>query len=101
MNNNSPKEYALVKSKLIDKIALNNTCIEANVVEESINVLLELITKSLSHGERIEIRGFGSFGVKIVQGHMSKNPKTGERVFVNTKQRVFFKPSKSMAWIKK
>ena len=100
MNNNSQKEYALVKSKLIDNIVLKNTCIEANVVQGAIDSLLEFITKSLSQGERIEIRGFGSFGVKTVQGHESKNPQTGERVFVNTKQRVFFKPSKDMVWLK-
>ena len=55
MNNNSQKEYALVKSKLIDNIVLKNTCIEANVVQGAIDSLLEFITVKIApkwHGCR-------------------------------------------------
>ena len=58
--------------------------------------LLEEMAKSLQAGERIELRGFGSFQVKEKKARQGRNPKTGTRVEVPAKKIPYFKPSKEL-----
>ena len=59
--------------------------------EEIVNVLFDSMSKALISGDRIEIRGFGSFGVKEYKGYTGRNPKTGEIKDVDPKRLPFFK----------
>nr|WP_279384184.1 integration host factor subunit beta [Geotalea toluenoxydans] len=64
--------------------------------EEIINSIFESMTNALLTGDRIEIRGFGSFVVKSYQSYMGRNPKTGESIAVKSKKLPFFKVGKEL-----
>lgn len=59
--------------------------------EEVINTVFGLMSDTLARGERVEIRGFGSFKVKDYDGYQGRNPKTGEIIEVSPKKMPFFK----------
>ncbi len=63
---------------------------------ESVKIVLEAIADSLENGDRIEIRGFGSFHVVDRAGRTGRNPKTGETVIVPPKKIPHFKPGKEL-----
>ncbi len=58
--------------------------------------MLDSMVQSLQAGDRIEIRGFGSFGIRQRKGRIGRNPKTGVRVDVPAKRIPYFKPSKKL-----
>jgi len=64
--------------------------------EEIVNAILETLFSSLVQGDRIEIRGFGSFEVRAYPGYSGRNPKTGERIQVEGKRLPFFKAGKEL-----
>ena len=66
---------------------------EAKVI---VNTIFESITEALSGGDKVELRGFGSFRVKRRKARNGQNPKTGERVRVPPKTVPFFKPGKEL-----
>ena len=65
-------------------------------VDQAIKELLELMSKTLAQGERIEVRGFGSFSLNYRAPRMARNPKTGERVPLAAKYVPHFKPGKEL-----
>ena len=65
-------------------------------VELAVNSMLGCMASALEDGERIEIRGFGSFDLHNRPARLRRNPKTGEAVFLPTKTVVHFKPSKEI-----
>jgi integration host factor subunit beta len=65
--------------------------------EEIVDMLFETMSNALIEGDRIEIRGLGSFTVKEYKGYTGRNPKTGEAVAVNPKKLPFFKAGKELA----
>jgi integration host factor subunit beta len=66
---------------------------ESEVIVETI---FESVVKSLRAGEKVEIRGFGSFRTRERQGRVGRNPKSGDRVEVPAKTIPYFKPSKEL-----
>ena len=64
--------------------------------EEIVNLVFDTMGKALIDGDRIEIRGFGSFMVKQYQGYTGRNPKTGEKITVEEKNLPFFKTGKEL-----
>jgi integration host factor subunit beta len=64
--------------------------------EEIVNLVFETMSKALMDGERIEIRGFGSFMVKEYKGYTGRNPKTGDKIAVDEKKLPFFKTGKEL-----
>ena len=64
--------------------------------EEIVNIIFDSMSETLTHGGRIEIRGFGSFIVKDYKAYMGRNPKTGEVINVNPKKLPFFKVGKDL-----
>ncbi len=64
--------------------------------EEVINLIFETISRALIRGERIEIRGFGSFVVKKYRDYTGRNPKTGEKIAVADKKLPSFKVGKEL-----
>ena len=83
------------KSDLIKQLAIKNDLLakDAGTVVETI---FEEISASLEKGRRVELRGFGSFGLKERKGRDGRNPKTGESVKVDPKRVMFFKAGKEL-----
>ena len=86
----------MVKSELIYRITNRQENLSLKDVELSVNHLLEIMSETLSNGQRVEIRGFGSFNLHYRPPRRAHNPKTGERVFTEAKHTPHFKPGKEM-----
>lgn len=86
----------MTKSELIDRIARKQSHLVYRDVELSVKNLLEQMCHSLSSGERIEIRGFGSFSLHFRAPRIGRNPKTGEAVSLPGKHVPHFKPGKEL-----
>jgi integration host factor subunit beta len=84
------------KSELIDAIALKQSHLQLKDVELAVRCIIEGMNVSLSSGDRIEIRGFGSFSLHNRPERMGRNPKTGEPVALGAKHVPHFKPGKEM-----
>lgn len=86
----------MTKSELILKLAELNPHLYQSHAEQIVDTIFEEITKALSTGARVELRGFGAFSVKKRKARMGRNPRTGETVRVEDKRVPFFKIGKKM-----
>lgn len=86
----------MTKSELIEIIANKQKHLPAKDVELAVKYLLEIMSDALSSGQRIEIRGFGSFSLHFRPPRMGRNPKTGEAVALSGKHVPHFKPGKDL-----
>jgi integration host factor subunit beta len=86
----------MTKSELIEEIAKLHGHLESKDVELAVKTLLEIMSNSLARGERIEIRGFGSFSLHHRAARIGRNPKTGESVALAEKHVPHFKPGKEL-----
>lgn len=86
----------MTKSELIEIIARKQKHLPAKDVELAVKHLLELMSNALANGERIEIRGFGSFSLHYRPPRMGRNPKTGDAVALSGKYVPHFKPGKEL-----
>jgi len=86
----------MTKSELIDKLSVSYSHLSAKSIEDSVKAVLELMTESLESGDRIEIRGFGSFSLHHREPRVGRNPKTGETVNLQGKSVPHFKPGKEL-----
>ena len=82
------------KSDLIKKISENTDSLNAQDLEQTVNIILNLISNSLSNVDRVEIRNFGTFSVRSREQRISRNPKTGTSVLVESKNHPYFRASK-------
>jgi integration host factor subunit beta len=85
----------LTKADLIEEV-LNVTELPRKESETIVETIFDSIIAALQKGEKIEIRGFGSFRTRERRGRMGRNPKTGEKVEVPAKKIPYFKPSKEL-----
>jgi integration host factor subunit beta len=90
------RENPMTKSELIDRLADVQQHLAHLDVELGVKSILEQMSSSLSGGERIEIRGFGSFSLHYRAPRMGRNPKTGEAVALPGKHVPHFKPGKAL-----
>ena len=86
----------MTKSELIAKLAAHFPQLGAADAELAVKMILDAMAKSLSQGERIEIRGFGSFGLNYRPPRVGRNPKSGEKVQVPAKYVPHFKAGKEL-----
>ena len=86
----------MTKSELIERIAAKQSQLSAKDVELAVKLMIEELSKTLSQGERIEIRGFGSFSLHFRAPRIGRNPKTGESVGLAGKYVPHFKPGKDL-----
>jgi integration host factor subunit beta len=86
----------MTKSELIELIASRQTQLSAKDVELAVKTILEHMSQTLSTGERIEIRGFGSFSLHYREPRKGRNPKTGDAVQLTGKYVPHFKPGKEL-----
>lgn len=86
----------MTKSDLIEAIARDQSHLAQKDVELAVKCILEHMSEALASGDRIEIRGFGSFSLHFRPPRMGRNPKTGEAVALAGKHVPHFKPGKEM-----
>jgi len=96
METGSVQEKTLTKSELMDILARKQTQLAYKDIELAIKTIIEQMTQSLSTGDRIEIRGFGSFSLHFRPPRMGRNPKTGDPVPLQGKHVPHFKPGKEL-----
>ena len=86
----------MTKSELIELIARKQKHLPSKDVELAVKSLLEIMSSALAGGERIEVRGFGSFSLHFRPPRMGRNPKTGAAVALPGKYVPHFKPGKDL-----
>ncbi|KUJ96354.1 MAG: Histone family protein DNA-binding protein [Desulfonauticus sp. 38_4375] len=83
------------KSDLIQKLAEEKK-LSPEEAADIVNIFFNSMKEALKEGNRVEIRGFGSFKIKEYEGYVGRNPKTGEKVEVKPKKLPFFKVGKDL-----
>ena len=86
----------MTKSELIERIAQKQSQLVYRDVELAVKAILEHMAECLAGGNRIEIRGFGSFSLHFRSGRVGRNPKTGAPVSLPAKHVPHFKPGKKL-----
>ena len=77
--------------RLASKFKINHTL--ARLI---VDAFFDSITVSVFHGEKVILRGFGTFSLKITKDRLSRNPHTGEKIFVASKKSMTFKAGRSL-----
>lgn len=86
----------MTKSELIEALAKQQPHLAPKDVELAVKCIIEQMNQALSSGERIEIRGFGSFSLHKRPPRVGRNPKSGESVALSEKYVPHFKPGKEL-----
>jgi integration host factor subunit beta len=86
----------VIKSELVDRISLQNSHLYRQDAEKIVNTILAEMTAAMARGDRVELRGFGTFGVKLREARTGRNPRNGALVSVGQKAVPFFKTGKEM-----
>jgi integration host factor subunit beta len=86
----------MIKSELVARLTARYPHLYHRDVERIVTTVLDCITKALSDGHRVELRGFGAFSVKVRPSRMGRNPRTGEPVSVGEKRAPFFRTGKEL-----
>ena len=85
----------MIKSELVKALSLRSG-LSSQDARTVIDAVFDTISDSLANGNRVELRGFGSFNLKQREAKDGRNPKTGEVVHVPEKRVMYFKPGKEM-----
>ena len=86
----------MTKSELIEILSRRQGHLKADDVDMAVKTMLEMMSNSLTEGDRIEIRGFGSFSLHFRPPRLGRNPKTGDSVALPGKYVPHFKPGKEL-----
>ncbi len=86
----------MTKREIIEELLARRQKFSHRESETIVNAMFDAMANSLASGERIEIRGFGSFAVKQRRARQGRNPKTGQLVRVDAKQIPFFRAGKEL-----
>jgi integration host factor subunit beta len=89
-------EGSMTKSELIEKVLQSHGVLNAKVSEIVVNTVFDSIEEALKSGDKVEIRGFGSFTIRERLGREARNPKSGEVVRIPSKKTPFFKTGKEL-----
>jgi integration host factor subunit beta len=85
----------MTKAELVEEVA-NESELTKKDAEVIVQIVLDSIAESLQRGEKIELRGFGSFRIRKRSSRQGRNPKTGTGVSVPAKSVPYFKPGKEI-----
>lgn len=86
----------MTRSELISILADKHPQLTASDVQLAVKTIMDSINNQLANGGRFEIRGFGSFSVRIRPARQGRNPRTGEEVQVPEKAVVYFRPGNEL-----
>ena len=84
------------KKDIIDRISRNQDQLPHRDIELAVKTIINCMTQALSTGERIELRGFGSFSLRYRKPRVGRNPKSGMKVNINERYVPHFKPGKNL-----
>ena len=84
------------KSDLLENLKSKNDSFSEEDLESSINLILQFISSTLEEANRVEIRNFGTFSARKRDKRLSRNPKTGTSVLVESKNHPYFRASKNL-----
>jgi integration host factor subunit beta len=85
----------MTKSDLVEKVA-READMTKKEAEQLVEIIFDSIIETLNNGEKIELRGFGSFRVRERNSRKGRNPKTGTSVDIPAKRVAYFKPGKEL-----
>ncbi|MBX3283095.1 MAG: integration host factor subunit beta [Acidobacteria bacterium] len=85
----------MTKADLVERVAVEAEMTKKDA-EQLVEIIFDSITASLNRGEKIELRGFGSFRVRERNSRQGRNPKTGATVEIPAKRVAYFKPGKEL-----
>ena len=85
----------MTKADLVEKVSREAEMTKKDA-EQLVEIIFESIVGSLNKGEKIELRGFGSFRIRERDARKGRNPKTGEAVDIPAKRVAYFKPGKEL-----
>ena len=94
--NNIKGEKTMTKSELIEKLLAKHPTLPVKEIENMVKDTLEFISQSLENGDRVELRGFGSFSLHYRNPRLGRNPKTGDSVKLEAKSVPHFKAGKEL-----
>jgi integration host factor subunit beta len=86
----------MTRAQLVEKLSFKFPNFPLNDIDMAVRVILDAASTTLANGGRVEIRGFGSFGLNYKPPRNGRNPKTGEKVLVPAKYSPHFKPGKEL-----
>jgi integration host factor subunit beta len=86
----------VTKSELIEKVMQTHSMLNMKVSEIVVNTVFDSIEEALRDGDKVEIRGFGSFTIRERLAREARNPKSGEVVRISSKRTPFFKTGKEL-----
>lgn len=86
----------MTKSELVEKIVEANKLLTRKESEMVVNIVFDAMCDALKQGEKVEIRGFGSFTIREREAREARNPKSGEIVRIPAKKTPFFKTGKEL-----
>jgi integration host factor beta subunit len=86
----------VTKSELVEKIMETNGFLNRKESEMVVNIIFDSMASALKEGDKVEIRGFGSFTVREREAREARNPKNGEVVTIPAKKTPFFKTGKEL-----
>jgi len=86
----------MTKSELIEKLSIETGSLNKKDAEVIVNTIFDSIGDALAGGDRVEIRGFGSFTIRNRDAREARNPKSGEIVSIPAKKTPFFKTGKEL-----
>ena len=86
----------MTKSELIARIAYKYPTLYLSDVEKIVFTIINTVSESITSGNRVELRGFGTFGLKSMKARKSRNPRTGKAVFVDSKLAPYFRMGKKL-----
>jgi integration host factor subunit beta len=86
----------MIKSELVRRLAEQNPHLFAKDIEKAVNAIFDKIAATLARRDRVELRGFGAFGVKTRSARRGRNPRTGQGLNVSEKRHPYFKTGKEM-----
>ena len=86
----------MIKSELVARLAEHYPHLYHRDVERIVSTVLDEISRALANGDRVELRGFGAFSVKVRPARQGRNPRTGETVAVQEKRVPFFRTGKEL-----
>ncbi len=86
----------MIKSELVARLAERNPHLYLRDVELAVSTVFEQVAAALARGERVELKGFGSFSVRHREARVGRNPATGERVDVAAKVMPYFRTGRQL-----
>ncbi len=86
----------MTRAELINYLANKHSNLQVSALEACVKYIFNIMADALEKGQRIEIRGFGSFSLRYRAPRLARNPKTGEMVHTEGKYAPYFKPGKEL-----